>query len=224
MEIIVAIDGPAGSGKSTIAKLISKELGYIYIDTGAMYRMIALNFLNKNIDLNNNESVENAMKKIKIDMKNDKFYLNDEDVSEKIRTREVSNNVSKVAAISVVRRSMVSLQRETALGKKAILDGRDIGTVVFPKADVKIYLDAGADIRAKRRLNEFLEKGENVSYQLILEEIIKRDKEDMERKDSPLTKASDAIIVNTDNKTIEEVKYEIINIIEKKIIDKIVKN
>jgi cytidylate kinase len=223
MSFVVAVDGPAGSGKSTVAKCVAKELNLLYIDTGAMYRMIALYVLENKIDLTDIENIEKTLLDIKIEMKDGKFYLNGKDVSEAIRSREVSNLVSKVAAIAKVRHVMVSLQREIALGKKSILDGRDIGTVVFPKADLKIYLDASPEIRASRRAKEFEEKGEKVSKKDILKEIINRDKEDMTRAEGPLKKAYDALVIDTGNKNIEGVKQEIVALIEQKIIGKVLK-
>jgi len=223
MSFVVAVDGPAGSGKSTVAKSVANTLDFVYIDTGAMYRMITLFVIRENIDLDNFEKLDNILSNIKIEMENGKFYLNGEDVSDDIRSRQVSNLVSKVAAINKVRKIMLSLQREIALGKQAILDGRDIGTVVFPRADLKIYLDASPEIRANRRALEFEKKGEKVSRKEILAEIIKRDQEDMNRSSAPLKKAHDAILIDTSDKNIESVIKEIITLIEQKIINKALK-
>jgi len=223
MEMVIAVDGPAGSGKSTVAKLVAKDLSLVYVDTGAMYRMIALYIYENNIDISDENNIKKMLQDIKIDMQDNGFYLNGVNVSEKIRGREVSNLVSKVAAIAQVRRAMVSMQREIAIGKRVILDGRDIGTVVFPNADIKFYLDAGPEIRASRRAKEYEDKGQDVSHQEILEEIIKRDKEDMEREEGPLRKANNAIVIDTGNKDIETVKNEIVMEIEKRLIGNVLR-
>lgn len=220
MEFIVAVDGPAGSGKSTIAKLIAKELKFLYIDTGAMYRMAALFYMNHNIDIENIDSVVENLEKIKIDMEEDKFYLCDVDVTEEIRSREVSQNVSKIAAVKKIREKMVEIQRKIAANKKTILDGRDIGTVVFPNANLKIFLEASPEERAKRRLLEYQAKKISVSYKEVLMEIMTRDKQDMERDESPLTKAGDAFLIDSTKYSINEVKKMIIEMIDKEMIRK----
>ena len=149
--MIIAIDGPAGSGKSTIAKLVALELGFEYLDTGAMYRMVTLRLVNKKISLEDIRSIEKELKNMKIDILNNRFFLNNVDVTDEIRTPIVSENVSKVAKIKEIRYKMVELQREISKSKNTILDGRDIGTVVFPNAEIKIYLIADEVERAKRR-------------------------------------------------------------------------
>ena len=154
-EFIVTVDGPAGSGKSTIAKIVASKYGLTYLDTGAMYRMIALYALENNVNLEDEKSVEAMLENTKLDIVGNKFFLNGKDVSEEIRTPEVSGIVSPVAAIKAVRVKLVELQREISKGKKTILDGRDIGTVVFPNAQVKIFLVASPEERARRRLNEY---------------------------------------------------------------------
>ena len=218
--MIIAIDGPAGSGKSTIARLIAKDKGLIYLDTGAMYRLVTLKALNKGIlgnnDLNYLEEIKKLLDNLNIDIKENGFYLDNVDVSEEIRKPIVSENVSDVAAIREVREKMVDLQRKFSESKNVILDGRDIGTVVFPNADLKIFLIADAKERAKRRYKELVEKGENVEIEEIYENILKRDKIDSTRKESPLKKADDAIEVDTTSKNIEEVKNEILYIIKQK--------
>ena len=214
--MIIAIDGPAGSGKSTIAKLIASELGFEYLDTGAMYRMVTLSLVNKNISFDNIQSIVSELKNIKINIINNKFYLNGIDVSEDIRRPIVSENVSKVAKIKEVRDKMVELQREISKSKNIILDGRDIGTVVFPNAEIKIYLIADEQERAKRRYSE-LKDNENVTFENVLENIIERDRIDSTRTESPLKKAQDAIQIDTTGKTIEEVKREILLVINEKI-------
>ena len=171
-NLIVAIDGPAGSGKSTIAKLIAKKYNFTYIDTGAMYRMITLYLLQEKIDFENLKEIENILNNhINLDMKENKFFLNNKDVSQEIREPIISENVSKVASIKIVRDNLVSLQRKIASNKNVILDGRDIGTVVFPNAQVKIFLIASVEERANRRYKEFLEKNISISYEEVLKSL-----------------------------------------------------
>ena len=212
--MIIAIDGPAGSGKSTIAKLIAEDLELVYLDTGAMYRLVTLKALNDGI-LGNLDKITKMLDNLNIDIKENGFYLDDIDVSEEIRKPVVSENVSDIAAIREVREKMVDLQRKFSESKNVILDGRDIGTVVFPNADVKIFLVADAKERANRRYKELVAKGENVRIEEIYENILKRDEIDSTRKESPLKKADNAIEVDTTSKNIEEVKNEILNIIRK---------
>ena len=215
--MIIAIDGPAGSGKSTIAKLIAKDIGLVYLDTGAMYRLVTLKALNEGIMGNGKLSDLGKIKKLldnlNIDIKENGFYLDDVDVSEEIRKPIISENVSDIAAIREVREKMVDLQRKFSKSKNVILDGRDIGTVVFPNADLKIFLVADAKERAKRRYKELVEKGENVEIEEIYDNILKRDKIDSTRKESPLKKAKDAVEVDTTFKSIKEVKNEILKMI-----------
>ena len=212
--MIIAIDGPAGSGKSTIAKLIAEDLELVYLDTGAMYRLVTLKALNDGI-LGNLDKIIKMLDNLNIDIKENGFYLDDIDVSEEIRKPVVSENVSDIAAIREVREKMVDLQRKFSESKNVILDGRDIGTVVFPNADVKIFLVADAKERANRRYNELVAKGEDVRIEENYENILKRDEIDSTRKESPLKKADNAIEVDTTSKDIEEVKNEILNIIRK---------
>lgn len=212
--MIIAIDGPAGSGKSTIAKLIAEDLGLVYLDTGAMYRLVTLKALNDGI-LGDLEEIKKMLDNLNIDIKENGFYLDNVDVSDEIRKPIVSENVSDIAAIREVREKMVDLQRKFSESKNVILDGRDIGTVVFPNADVKIFLVADAKERANRRYKELVKKGENVKIEEIYENILKRDEIDSTRKESPLKKAEDAIEVDTTSKNIEEVKNEILNICSK---------
>ena len=214
--MIIAIDGPAGSGKSTIAKLIAEDLEFVYLDPGAMYRLVTLNALNDGI-LGNLDKIIKMLDNLNIDIKENGFYLDDIDVSEEIRKPIVSENVSDIAAIREVREKMVDLQRKFSESKNVILDGRDIGTVVFPNADVKIFLVADAKERANRRYKELVAKGENVRIEEIYENILKRDEIDSTRKESPLKKADNAIEVDTTSKNIEEVKNKILNIVRKKI-------
>ena len=215
--MIIAIDGPAGSGKSTIAKLIAKDIGLVYLDTGAMYRLVTLKALNEGIlgngKLSDLGKIKKLLDNLNIDIKENGFYLDDVDVSEEIRKPIISENVSDIAAIREVREKMVDLQRKFSKSKNVILDGRDIGTVVFPNADLKIFLVADAKERAKRRYKELVEKGENVEIEEMYDNILKRDKIDSTRKESPLKKAKDAVEVDTTFKSIKEVKNEILKMI-----------
>ena len=210
--MIIAVDGPAGSGKSTISKLLAKELGLVYLDTGAMYRLFTLKMLKENISFSDSDKINELLENLNINIENDRFYLDEKDVSEEIRKTDVAANVSKTAAIKEVREKMVNLQREFSKSKNVILDGRDIGTVVFPEADIKIFLVADAKERAERRFKELHEKGENISLDNIYENILKRDRLDSTRENSPLKKANDAIEVDTTGKNIEEVKNIILNL------------
>lgn len=204
--MIVAIDGPAGSGKSTVAKMLAKELGYTYIDTGAMYRALALKVLRMAIDPEDSESINRLLETTDIMLKDDKVYLDQEDVSDLIRTEEVGNVASKIARYPQVRKFMVEKQREIGnLSSKAVIEGRDAGTVIFPKAQVKIFMTASPQIRAQRRVQQLKEKGFNVDYDHILGKIIERDKMDYERKESPLKPTDDYIIMDTTNKTLEDI-------------------
>ncbi len=211
--MIIAIDGPAGSGKSTIAKLIAKDLDLVYLDTGAMYRIFTLKTLKENVEHTNLKKINELLETLDIDIDKDKFYLDKKDVSSEIRTTEVANNVSKIATIKEVREKMVSLQREFSKSKNVIVDGRDIGTVVFPNADVKIFLIADAKERTNRRYKELKEKDKNISWDEIYKNILTRDEIDSTRKIAPLKKAKDAIEVDTTGKSIEEVKKIILEII-----------
>lgn len=216
-EFIVTVDGPAGSGKSTIAKIIAKKYGFTYLDTGAMYRMIALYALENSISLDDTEAVEDMLKNTKLDIIGNQFFLNGKDVSEEIRTPRVSAIVSPVSAIKEVRVKLVDLQREISKGKSVILDGRDIGTVVFPNGDVKIFLVASPEERAKRRLKEYEEKGIEADYESVLASIKERDYLDSTRKESPLKKAEDAHEIDSSTMSIDEVVETISKYIDEKI-------
>ena len=196
--------------------MIAEDLGLVYLDTGAMYRLVTLKALNDGI-LGNLDKIIKMLDNLNIDIKENGFYLDDIDVSEEIRKPVISENVSDIAAIREVREKMVDLQRKFSESKNVILDGRDIGTVVFPNADVKIFLVADAKERSNRRYKELVAKGENVRIEEIYENILKRDEIDSTRKESPLKKADNAIEVDTTSKNIEEVKNEILNIVRKKI-------
>ena len=205
----IAIDGPAGAGKSTIAKLVAKELDYIYVDTGAMYRAIALYFLNNNIDYSNDDEVFSACGNITIDINYEdgaqQVYLNGKNVSKEIRMEQVGNMASKVAAKKPVRDLLLQLQRNIAHNNNVIMDGRDIGTFVLPDAEIKIYLTASVDTRAKRRYDELVAKGENPDIDKIREDIKQRDYQDMNREIAPLKQADDAIYLDTSDMNIEQV-------------------
>ena len=216
-EFIVTVDGPAGSGKSTIAKIIAKKYGFTYLDTGAMYRMIALYALENSIDLQDIKAIETRLNNTKLDIVGNQFFLNGKDVSDEIRTPRVSAIVSPVSAIKEVRVKLVDLQREISKGKSVILDGRDIGTVVFPSGDVKIYLVASPEERAKRRLKEYEEKGVEADYESVLASIKERDFIDSTRKESPLKKAEDAHEIDSSTMSIDEVVEVISKYIDEKI-------
>ena len=220
MAFIVAIDGPAGSGKGTITNLVGKRMNLLNIDTGAMYRCISLYMIRNNISKDDKELIGKMLSEIKIDMKKvdgvDKFYLNGEDVSGKIREKEVNEIVSQVSHIVEVREAMVKLQRKMGENLDIIMEGRDIGTNVFPNADVKIYLDATAEERANRRLKQNMEKGIESNYEEILENIKFRDHNDKTSDVAPLKQAEDAIYVDSTHLTIEEVVDKISKIIEEK--------
>lgn len=221
MSFVVAIDGPAGTGKGTIAKLLSDELGFINIDTGAMYRCVTLQMINDKIKLEETEKINEMLKKIKIDIKNNngnlEFFLNGANVSADIREPKVNNFVSQVSHIPEVRKEMVYLQRKMAEGKNVVMEGRDIGTNVFPNANVKIYLDASIEERAKRRYKQESEKGLSTSFEEVLKNVTYRDETDKNSEIAPLKQANDAVLVDTTNKTIPEVKKIVIDIVKEKM-------
>lgn len=223
MGFIVGIDGTAGSGKGTVTKKIANKLGLINIDTGSTYRCVALASLKAGAVENgviNKEKIIDLLDKIDIKIENnpngDITYLNGVDVSEAIRQKEVSKIVSPISSIKEVRYKMVDLQRKMAEGKNVIMEGRDICTYVFPNADVKIYLDASEEERAKRRLIEMQEKGIDITYEEVLDNIRKRDYNDKIKEIGALKKAPDSIVIDTTNLKIEEVENKIIDIIEEK--------
>ena len=223
MSIInVAIDGPAGAGKSTISRAAAKELGFIYIDTGALYRTVGLNALRKGADVNDRESVIATLTDdLKVELRfidgEQRMFLNDEDVSDKIRTPEVSSAASITSAVPEVRKYLFDLQKNLAKNNNCIMDGRDIGTVVLPDAKVKIFLTASPEARAQRRYDELIEKGMDVKYDDVLADMIKRDYDDSHRAIAPLKQADDAILADTSGNTLEESIALIIKLIKDNI-------
>ncbi len=213
-KIVVAVDGPAGSGKSTICKLISKKLNLDYIDTGAMYRALTLKLIESNIDVNDISKILEVLKDTKIELSDGKVYLDCVDVSEKIRTPLVTDNVSKIAKIAEVRDELVALQRNMANEKNVIMDGRDIGVRVLKNATLKVFLTASVLERAERRYKEFLSKGIDCNLEDVIKDIEERDEIDSTRKVTPLKKTEDAVLVDTTGKGIEEVVDEIISLID----------
>ena len=212
----VAIDGPAGSGKSTISKQVCNILGFVHIDTGAMYRAVTLEALNRGVDLEDPNSYD-FLDEITISYENDKILLNGKSVGREIRSTRVADNVSTVAKIAVVRHKMVELQQKAAQHGRIIMDGRDIGYVVLPNADVKIFLTASVEERARRRFLENQAHGKEETYEEILEGIIARDYKDSHRDLNPLRQASDAILLDTTSLNIDEVVMEIVRIIKERL-------
>ena len=218
--INVAIDGPAGAGKSTVAKAAAKELGYIYVDTGALYRTIALNAVRHGV-LNDNEKIEAMLSDTKVELKYadgvQSVYLNGEDVSGLIRTPEISMGASVVSAIPKVRAFLLDLQRDIAKKNNVIMDGRDIATVVLPNADVKIFLFASPECRAKRRYDELIEKGESVTFDEVLDDVNKRDYQDSHREIAPLKPSEDSVMADTSELDLNGSVQLVVDIIKEKI-------
>lgn len=216
----IAIDGPAGAGKSTIARLASKKLGFLYVDTGAMYRAIALYLLNNDTDITDKEALDKALSEISIDIvyadEVQHVILNGDDVSSKIREERVGNMASKSAALPEVRKKLLFLQRDIAAKNDVIMDGRDIGTNILPRAELKIYLTASVEVRAKRRYDELVNKGQSPDINIIKDDIEKRDYQDMHREIAPLKLAEDAVLLDSSYMTIEEVVEKIIALKEGK--------
>lgn len=211
----IAIDGPAGAGKSTIAKLVAKKLDYIYVDTGAMYRAIAYELVRKNVDIEDEKTLSDACSKMKIAIKYEngvqQVYMNGENVTPYLRNEETGDMASKSSAKAPVRAALLDIQRNMAVEYNVVMDGRDIGTNVLPNAETKIYLTASADERANRRYKELIEKGESADYDKIKADIIERDERDMNRDIAPLKQADDAVLIDSSNMSIEEVVSAILD-------------
>lgn len=224
MSFIVAVDGPAGSGKGTITKRIEKEMGLINLDTGATYRCVALEAIRHGYTVNEEEEIINLLDNIDIRIENegleDIIFLNGEDVSKEIRDTPVTEVVSPISSIIPVREKLIELQRKLTEGKNVIVEGRDIGTVVFPNADLKIYLEADEEVRARRRYKENVEKGIETSYQEVLNHIKWRDGNDKNKKFGALKKADDAIVIDTSYMTIDQVVQKVKTLIEERINNK----
>lgn len=221
MSINIAIDGPAGAGKSTIAKKVAKDMGYIYVDTGAMYRTLAIHFIRNDVALNDTEKMSSLCDNVKVDIKYQDniqhLFLNGEDVTQMLRTEEVGNMASSCAVNPDVRNKLVAIQKEMAKTTDVVMDGRDIGTVVLPDAEVKIFLTASVEVRAERRYKELVEKGLEADIEKIKADIKERDYRDSHREHSPLKQAEDAILVDSSYMSIEQVVNHIEKIIGEKI-------
>ena len=219
---VIAIDGEAGTGKSTLAENIAKKYNIVYMDTGAMYRCVTLDMLNKGISMDDTRKIQQMLDNIKIEIENDngedRFILNGEDVTKKIREKNVNDNVSQVSHIPLVRERMVELQRKLADGKKIVMEGRDIGTNVFPNAQVKIYLTASAQVKAKRRYEQNKENGINIPFEEIYNNVVFRDNNDKTSNVAPLKKADDAFELDTTNYTLDEVENIVVEKIKEKVI------
>lgn len=212
--MIVAIDGPAGAGKSTVAKRVAEKLGFVYINTGAMYRAIALWALRLNVGLGDMHRLEQLAKEAKIELtESGRVLLNGEDITEAIREQQVSNAASKVSAVAAVRRALVSVQRAMAEEASVVMEGRDIGSVVFPHATVKIFLDADPGERARRRASELKETGQSTDIQSVTTELDQRDARDRQRQDSPLVQAPDAEFVDTTGLSLDQVEDSVLRIV-----------
>ncbi|MFA6610045.1 MAG: (d)CMP kinase [Candidatus Omnitrophota bacterium] len=217
-HMVIAIDGPAGSGKSTVSKKVARSLGLLYIDTGAMYRSLTLKAMKHSIDLGNESALTDLARSTRIDLKEAdrlEVFMDGDNVTDLIRTPEVTNNIKYIACVPGVRHEMVKLQRLMGKRDGAVMEGRDITTVVFPDADYKFYLDADADERARRRHKELIESGQRVELNIIKEDVIARDKSDFTRSVGPLVKASDAIVIDTTGLSIDEVVNKILAYIKK---------
>lgn len=210
-NLVIAVDGPAGAGKSTIAKIVADKMNINYIDTGAMYRAITYKVLQSGIDINNEDEVIEIAKKSDIDFKDNNIYLDGKILKEEIRTPEVSHNVSNVAQIKDVRHLMVDVQRDIGNKSSVILDGRDIGSYVFPNADYKFFLVASSKERGERRYKELIKKGYNTTLEEVINDVIRRDEIDSNREFAPLVKANDAIEIDTTGKSIDKVVESVID-------------
>lgn len=224
MSVNIAIDGPAGAGKSTLARQAAQRLGYIYADTGALYRTVGLYSLRNGVDTKNSAAVAATLDKIDISLgftdEGQRVFLNGEDVSEAIRTPEASMGASDVSSVPEVRAFLLSLQKDIAKSNDCIMDGRDIGTVVLPDADVKIFLTASPEIRAKRRYDELVAKGQQVEYKDVLDDLIKRDYQDSHREIAPLKPAEDSVTLDTGDMNFEQSLDALVSLINKMLSDR----
>lgn len=216
-RVVVAIDGPAGAGKSTIARRVADRLGFTYIDTGAMYRAVALWAVRQGLDVTDGHRMEPLARAARIELQPGRIWLNGEEVTEAIRTPDISNGASKISAIPGVRRAMVDLQREIGRGASCVMEGRDIGTVVFPDAEVKIFLDAQPAERVKRRLRDVRAKGDPIGEEELAAQMKERDNRDSTRGDSPLSQAPDATYLDTTGLSVEQVEESILRIVRERI-------
>lgn len=220
MGFVVAVDGPAGSGKGTITKLVGEKRNLVYIDTGAMYRCVTLDCINNNVSYTDIPGIEKVLEKISIELKVEngiqKVYLNGKDVSEEIRKKYIDDDVSEYAAIKQVRDKITPMQQEMGKKQDIIMEGRDICTVVFPNADVKIFLDCSVEERARRRVLQNQQKGIKTTYEEVLENIVGREELNSTREIAPFVKAEDAILIDSTNMTIEEVVDRVLEIIDEK--------
>ncbi len=218
--MIIAIDGPSGAGKSTVGKALAERLGYLYIDTGAMYRAIALKMKRRAIGPEDEKALSQLVTSIHLsflqDGRENRLFCNGEDITHAIRTPEISRFASEISKNPIVREALVRMQREMGQKGGVVLEGRDIGTVVFPEADVKFYLDAVPEERAKRRFKELVEKGLRVDFEETLREVIERDQNDMSRRHSPLKRAEDAVLIDSTSRSVDEVVGEMVRLVQEK--------
>ena len=224
MSFVVAIDGPTSSGKSTLAEIIHKEFGFMNIQTGAMYRCVAKLMLDNNVELNNLQEIQNILNGLDIQFKDTKdgqrVLLNNEDVTSQIRTKEITDFTSKVASILIVRQTLVNIQKKKKKKKNVVIEGRDVGTNVFPNADIKIFLNASPKVRITRRLNELKKNGEKHDFDEIAESVYKWDRDAIDRKEGALKKAKDCFYIDSSDLTIEELSKLVINKIKEKYVEK----
>ncbi len=211
-KIVIALDGYSGTGKSSTAKEVARELGYTYIDSGAMYRAATYHFLEHGIDIDDVTSVQEELPKVNISFEESQVILNGMDVSKEIRTMRINEKVSAVSAIKEVRLAMVFLQQQIGKARGIVMDGRDIGTVVFPDAELKVFMSANADVRTERRQKELAEKGIQVDFHAIQSNLLERDQLDSSRKESPLVKSKDALEIDTSNLTFDQQVHKIVNL------------